>query len=69
MNDSSSGVKATLLIFFVIVFFLLYSWHKSEDNRSALLEELNEAKDRIEELEEKVKDLNETVSWYEDNDE
>ena len=43
--------KAICILLIFVIIFMFFGWRNSENNRLALLEELNSAKDRIEELE------------------
>ena len=53
-------------ILLAIILFLVWQWNQSENHRVKLVEELTSANDTIEELERKIDDLNETISWYEE---
>jgi len=65
-RHNAEGYRAICIILLVVIGFLAWQWHQSEQHRLNLLDELNDAKYTIEELEKKNEDLSELVSWYED---
>lgn len=50
-KHSAETYRVFCIILIVAIAAILWGWHNSEENRLKLLNELNEAQDRIEELE------------------